>query len=232
VRKGSVVLPALALILRLLLPLVGCNRESYFKLFGYDRNSLLCKFTPREDEAFALHYVDLLRRSRFDEIEDWLDPTVKNGQTRDVLTRMQSVFPAAEPASIKTVSTAFVRHKRGSTSSITLEYEFEPQVIQTSEGTRVAPRAWLLTQVVIQRGEDAKTIRGITVFPISKSYEETNEFTFGDKRISQYAGVSLAVSVAAFTLYVLVLCVQDRQEEVDLVGPGVGWPAPRYHELD
>jgi hypothetical protein len=46
VRKGSVVLPALALILRLLLPLVGCNRESYFKLFGYDRNSLLYKFTP------------------------------------------------------------------------------------------------------------------------------------------------------------------------------------------
>jgi len=210
VRRFSAAALGLGLILVLLLPLVGCNRESVFKLYGYDRDALLFKVTPREDEAFALHYVDLLRRSRFDEIEDRLDPAVKDAQTRDVLMHLHTFFPDSEPTSVKTVNTAFVSRKGGSTSSITLEYEFERRVIETYAGSEVIPQTWLLAEVVIQRGEGAKLIGGITVFPISKSYEATNEFTLVDKGISQYAGLSLAVGVTAFTLYAFVLCLCSK----------------------
>jgi hypothetical protein len=209
VRKISALL-VLALIFLLLLPLGACNRENYFKLYGLDRDSLLYKITPREDEAFALHYVDLLRRSRFDEIEERLAPSVNNAQTRDLLIRLHSFFPATEAASIKTVSTAFARGDGGSTSSITLEYEFEPQVIHTNEVPGVTPRIWLLAQIVIQRRNGTKTIRGLTVFPIPKSFEEANEFTLEGAGISQYAGLSLALGVAGFTLYALVLCICSK----------------------
>ena len=209
--KVSAVLLSPVLIVLLLVPLVGCNRESVFKLYGYDRDSLLYKFTPLEDKAFAQHYVDLLRRDRFDEIEDQLDSSVKTAEIRDTLTRMHGLFPRSEPASIRTVSTAFVRRRNGdSTSSITLEYEFAPQVTQTTESIGVTPRIWLLAQVVIRMSEGAKTIRGITVFPIPKSYEEMNEFTLRGRGISQYAGLSLAVGVAAFTLYAVVLCIRSK----------------------
>ena len=58
VRKVSAALLALVVIFFLLLPLLGCNRESYFKLYGYTRDDLLYGTTPREDEKFALKSVE------------------------------------------------------------------------------------------------------------------------------------------------------------------------------
>ncbi|MGA8237436.1 MAG: hypothetical protein WB918_13035, partial [Candidatus Sulfotelmatobacter sp.] len=73
-RKVSAAL--LALIFFLLLPLVGCDRESYFKLYGYTRDDLLYGTMPREDEVFALQSVDLLRQGRLDQLEGQLDPSI------------------------------------------------------------------------------------------------------------------------------------------------------------
>jgi hypothetical protein len=210
VKKLSATLLALAVIVFLLLPLAGCNRENYFKLYGYDRDDLLYKTMPREDEAFAQHAVDLLRQGRFDQVEDQLDPSIRNTQIRDTLTRMHDVFPSAQPASIKTVEAGSVRGRNGSTTHITLEYEFGPQIMPTSGRTELVPRSWRLAQVVIQRSDGAKTVRGLAVTPTSKSYEEMNEFTLADKGISQYAGLSLALGVAGITLYALVLCIRSK----------------------
>lgn len=209
-RKVSAALLALALIFLLLLPFVGCNRENYFKLYGLNRDDLLYKTMPREDEAFALHSVDLLRQGRFDQVEDQLDPSIRNAQIRDSLTRMHDVFPSAQPASIKTVEAGSVRGRNGFTTHITLEYEFAPQIMPTSGRTELVPRSWLLSQVVIQRSDGGRTIRGLAVTPTPKSFEEMNEFTLADKGISQYAGLSLALGVAGITLYAFVLCIRSK----------------------
>lgn len=209
-RKLSAALLASSLIFFMLLPLVGCNRESYFKLYGYTRDDLLYGTTPREDETFAIHSVNLLRQGRFDQVENQLDPSIRNVQTRDGLTRMHDMFPSAEPASIKAVEAGTVRGRSGSTTHITLEYEFAPQVVPTSGRTEMEPRSWLLAQVVILRSDGATTIRGLTVTPTSKSFEEMNEFTLADKGISQYAGLSLALGVAGIILYAFVLCIRSK----------------------
>ena len=208
-RKVSIPLLS-ALIFFLLSPLVGCDRESYFKLYGYTRDDLLYGTTPREDEAFALHSVDLLRQGRFDQVEDQLDPSIRNAQIRDGLTRMHDMFPSAQPASIKAVEAGTVRGRNGFTTNITLEYEFAPQIMPTSGRTELEPRSWLLAQVVILRSDGARTIRGLAVTPTSKSFEEMNEFTLADKGTSQYAGLSLALGVAGITLYALVLCIRSK----------------------
>ncbi|MGB9232997.1 MAG: hypothetical protein WCC04_01180 [Terriglobales bacterium] len=206
----SAALLASALVFLLLLPVVGCNRENYFKLWGCNRDDLLYKTTPREDEAFALHSVDLLRQGELDQVEDQFDPSIKNAQLREALTSMKDMFPSAQPVSIKTVEAGSVHGRNGPTTHIVLEYEFAPQIMPTSGRTELTPRSWLLARVVIQRSHGAVNIRELAVIPTPKSYEEMNEFTFADKGISQYAGLSLALGVEGFTLYALVLCIRSK----------------------
>jgi hypothetical protein len=193
----------------LVLPLISCDRDSGLKLFGYDCASLLKKYTPQDDEALAIRYVDLLRQSQFEQIEDRLDPSIKNAETRDTLTGMSYTIPTGEPTSIRTVDSRVVHSRDGSISSITLEYEFEPQAILIN-GRNEVSGTWLIAQVVIQTKGGVKTITGLHVAPSSKSFEEINEFTLANKGISQYGGLCLAIGVAAFSLYAFVLCIRTR----------------------
>lgn len=209
-RRVSAALLAFTLVFLLLPPVVSCNRENYFKLFGYTRDDLLYRTTPREDEAFALHSVDMLRQGRLDQVEDQFDPSIRNAQLREALTSMNDMFPSAQAVSIKTVEAGSVRGRNGPTTHIILEYEFEPEIIPTSGRAELVPRSWLLARVVIQRSHGAISIRELAVIPTSKSYEEMNEFTLANKGISQYAGLSLALGVAGFTLYALVLCIRSK----------------------
>lgn len=180
------------------------------KAFGYDRASLLKKFTPQEDVSLALDSVDLLRQGRLDRVEQMLDPSVRDSGTHEALTEMHNMFPTEDASGVKPVEEGFVRGPNGSTTNITLEYEFLPQVKPTSGSTELLPRRWLLTQVVIQTSAGGKTIRGLHAMPIARSYEEMNEFTLADKGISQYAALLLVIGVSTFTLYVFVLCVRAK----------------------
>lgn len=209
-RKVPAAMLAFVLTFLLLLPVEVCNRENYFKLLGYTRDDLLHGTTPREDEAFALHSVDLLRQGRFDQVEDQLNPSIKDAQILDGLTRMHDMFPKAQPASVKTVQAGTVHGQDGSTTHITVEYEYAPQIMASSGHAELEPRSWLVAELVILRSDDTRTIRGLRVTKIPKSYEEMNEFTLADKGISQYAGLSLALGVAGITLYALVLCIRSN----------------------
>ena len=173
-------------LLLLVLSLGSCDRNSYLRPFGYDRASLLKRYTPQDDESLAIDCVDLLQQGRYEEIEKRLDPSMKNSKTRESLAEMASFFPS-KPISTKTVDASVVRSRDSSITSITLQYEFA--------------RGWLLAQLVIQTRDGLKTIGGFHVTPIAESVEVMNEFTFADKGISQYAGLVLAIFVSIFALY-------------------------------
>jgi len=182
-------------VVLLCLPVVGCNRDSLLKHVGYDRTSLLKKYTPQDDEALALHSVYLLFQDRYDEIENSLDPSIRNGDTHEHLVEMSQLFPS-KPISVKTVEATIIRGRDSRTTSITLEYEFA--------------RSWLLAQVVIRTKDGLKTITGFHVNPTAEPVEVMNEFTLDNKGFSQYAGLLLTLSVAALTLYAFVLCVRMK----------------------
>ena len=182
-------------VVLLCLPVVGCNRDSLLKHLGYDRASLLKKYTPQDDEVLALHSVDLLFQDRYDEIENSLDPSIRNGDTHQHLLEMSNLFPS-KPISVKTVEARVFRSRDSRTTSITVEYEFA--------------RSWLLAQVVIRTKDGLKTITGFSVNPTAEPVEVMNEFTLDDKGSSQYAGLFLALWVATLTLYAFVLCVRMK----------------------
>ena len=139
--------------------------------------------------------ADLLQQGRYEEIEKRIDPSMKNGKTRETLAEMASYFPS-KPISTKTVEASVVRSRDSSITRITLEYEFE--------------RSWLLTQLVIQTKDGVKTISGFHVTPIAESVEVMNEFTFAGKGISQYASLILAIFVSIFALKEFVVCIRTK----------------------
>ncbi len=195
-------------ILLLILFQMSCDRDSYLKFAGYNRASLMKKNTPQDDEALAMGSIELLRQKQFEQVEERLDPSIKNADLRSRLVAMAEMFPAREPSSIKTVDAS---HSKGSsTTSITLEYEFSPGVTTVDGKAELSPGSWFLAQAFIQKKGDVKTVAGLLVRPISESVEVYNEFTLLDKGVSQYAGLLLAILVSVFGLYVFVLCARTK----------------------
>jgi hypothetical protein len=162
-------------------------------LSGCDQATLMKKMTPQEDEAITRRYVDDLRQNRFDQIEQDLNPGLKDSNMHGTLASIAAMFPAQEPVSTKVVGfRSFLGNDRR--TEITLEYEF--------------PQKWLLAEVVTQQSGGVRTIVGFHVTPIADSLENLNRFTLAGKSTSQYAILSLAVLAPLFSLYVFVVCIK------------------------
>jgi hypothetical protein len=180
---------------RPILASVGLGGLFLAVLSGCDQATLMKKMTPQEDEAITRRYVDDLRQNRFDQIEQDLDPGLKDSNMHGTLASMAAMFPALEPVSTKVVGfRSFLGNVRR--TEITLEYEF--------------PQKWLLAEVVMQKSGGVTTIVGLHVTPIADSLENLNRFTLVGKGATQYAILSLAVLAPLFSLYVFVLCIKTR----------------------
>jgi hypothetical protein len=57
-------LGALVQSMLLVVPLAGCDRDSYLKLFGYDRAKLLRMTVSEKDETLARNYIENVRQRR------------------------------------------------------------------------------------------------------------------------------------------------------------------------
>jgi len=174
---------------------VGLGGLFLVVLSGCDQATLMKKMTPQEDETITRRYADDLRQYRFDQIEQDMDPELKNRNLRGALASMAAMFPAHEPVSTKVVG---FRRFFGNVprTAITLEYEF--------------PQKWLLAEVVTQKSGGVTTIVGFHVTPIADSLENLNRFTLVGKGATQYAILSLAVLAPLFSLCVFVLCIKTR----------------------
>ena len=165
-------------------------------LFGCDQATLMKKFTPPEDESTARSYFDQLRTGNFDQIASDLDTSLADSNVRDKLSEMASIIPAETPISVKVVGAHIFRGKEGSTTSITLEYQF--------------PSKWLLVEVTTRKDGGVSTIVGFHVAPESDSLENLNRFTLVGKSAIQYLILTLAIGSLAFSFYVLVLCIRTK----------------------
>jgi hypothetical protein len=165
--------------------LVGCNRENLIK-----------KFTPPEDESNARNYVDLVRQRKFDQVEPHLDASIADANIGDTLAKIAAFFPAENPESIKVVGVNVSQGQELTTTSITLEYQF--------------PSKWLLVNVVTQRKDDVSTILGLHVNTTPDSLENLYRFTLVGKSAVQYLILTLAVCSLLFSVYVLVMCIRTR----------------------
>jgi hypothetical protein len=154
------------------------------------------KMTSQEDEAVAKHYIELLRQSKFEEIENDSDPSIRRPDARDILEKMAGMIPTNTPESIKIVGSHVMHTPNSRTVNITFEYQF--------------PTKWLLINVAIQKKDGVSTIVGFNVNPMSESLEQINRFTLTGKGLIHYVALLLIILAPLFTLYALVLCIKTR----------------------
>jgi hypothetical protein len=167
-------------------------------LYGCDQASFMQKMTRPEDESLAKSYIDLLRQSKFEQIENDADQSMRPSNLHETLVKMSSLIPAQEPESIKVVGLHVSKNAESSVTNITFEYQF--------------PEKWLLANVVLQKKGETITIVGFNVNEIPDSLENLNRFTLKNKSFPHYLVLLFAILVPLFSLYVLVLCLRTKIE--------------------
>jgi hypothetical protein len=178
----------LSISLLLLIILPGCTPA--------DPANQIKRFAPPEDEAMATNYIALLRQNKFEQIQNDLDPSLKNALTQDTLAKMVKVIPPQDPVSVKVVGAQQVRDPDIYKINLSFEYQF--------------PSKWLLINVAIQKKGGVSTIIGFNVYPLSDSLENINRFTLTGKNLLQYATLVFASLIPLFILFVLVLCIRTK----------------------
>lgn len=186
--------------------LSSCNRDSALKLFGTSRDMLLRSSLSQGEESFANTCVELLRKGQYAQIEGFMDPSIKDADTRSTLAGMAEQFPVREPVSVKPVDVVHESGGQGETS-ITLQYEFSGAT--DTQGQR-APNSWILAQVVFRENGDSKAIDGLHVMQIPMPVESLNAFTIDDLSAARWAWLFLPISDSLSTLYVFLLCIRTR----------------------
>lgn len=164
-----------------------------------DPASLIKKFTPPEDEAIATNYIALLRQNKFEQIQNDLDPSLKNALTQDTLAKMAKAIPPQNPISVKVIGAQQVRDPDIYKINLSFEYQF--------------PSKWLLINVATQKKDGVFTIIGFNVYPQSDSLENLNRFTLAGKNFLQYATLAFAILIPLFSLSVLFLCIKTKMQK-------------------
>lgn len=189
-----------------ILPLAGCDRDSFARFIGYDRAKMLRMTVSEEDERFAHDYVENIRQRRFALVETDLNPGEDTSEAETNLEKMAAIFPPREPVAAKLVLGNVIHHRGSSTTSdLTFEYEFAP----ASQSTQDSPE-WLLAEVVVETTGTRRTVQRVTFTPIPEALEEINAFTLEGKGFSQYAVFVLATLAVVFSAYAFVQCIRTK----------------------
>jgi hypothetical protein len=194
-------------------------------LSGCGQARLMNLMASSADEQHAKTYIDLLREHKFDQIEQALDPHLKDEATPDLFAHMASLIPAQDPISTKVVGSNIFKSSSVYKSNITFEYQY--------------PKQWVLISVATQTENGVSTIIGFHVKPLERSVEEINRFTLSGKSTLQYAVLAAAILSALLSCVALILCIRTPISRgkwfwiiATLIGVGgiaVNWTTGEWH---
>ncbi len=165
---------------------------SSFMIIGCSQQSMIDKIAPAEDKDRAIFYINLLKQKRIDEINDKIDKSIKNKDTKSSLLYMANLIPNESEKSLKVVGANI----SPGYANISFEYEFANR--------------WLLINVATKKTKDDFSIIGIGVNQIDNSLEVINKFTLLGKTFIHYALLFLAVIFPALTIYSLFVCAKSK----------------------
>jgi len=163
---------------------------------GCSQDDVVQKFSSPEEQATAKGYIDRLRAGKYEELEKAADSSIQGPNLRDTLAKMAALVPTQEPNSIRLVGAQRFHAPGATTVNMTFEYNYGDK--------------WLLANVAVQDRNEAKTIVGFNINPITQSLQSQNRFTLVGKSATQYLVLTAAISAGLITLYSLVLCIRTN----------------------
>ena len=163
---------------------------------------LVQKFASKEDDDFARKFVELIRKSQYDEADHMIDPDLiaKNGAVP--LTQFHQILDKGEPVSFEIIGAqvGFFRPWDGSGSKRQSNLTYQIQF----------PDAWVVAAFLIESSPKGKYIAGANLQLVSDSLRVLNRFTFKNKRAIHYLFLAACVFVPLFILSAILICIFSR----------------------
>ncbi len=177
----------------LLVTLTGCGVSTDF---NKALNDYASKYA--NEVNLSKSYISMIQAHDFKNIEEKIDPRLKNDQLRNNLEKIADLFPAGSPTDVKLIGVFRNEFSNGaersSVTTINYEYNFSGK--------------WLRAGVVLQRKNNNDYIAGINAIPMSGPLEEINKFTLYGKKPINYIVLVATCIVPILIIFALIVCIR------------------------
>ena len=167
--------------------IISCSEDFFFQMF-----------IPKEADAFARNYITLLRSGEIDTAISLLDPQLQT-QGTEWLKEVSKLLVQGEIKSTKIIGSNVLNTPDRTRTGLTYEFEYSNE--------------WLLVEMVVDRVNNANLVTGLHTYHLTQSLEELNKFTLSGKGFLHFFVLLVTVSVFAFSLFVLFLCIRMKLEK-------------------
>lgn len=158
------------------------------------------KLIPKDDDALARHFIELIRTGEYVVAQQMLAPSLRDDQAIRTLSLIHDKFLHGEPLEIETINYNI-------STNITASGETRRTILFYQLHFR---GAWVVGNIVLDRVSEGSAIVGFHFYPTKDSLEVINRFTLSGKSPAHYAVLFLCVLIPIFILYSLTVCVLTR----------------------
>ena len=164
-----------------------------------DEKAMFQKMVPKDEDALARHFIELIRTGDYDAAQQMLTPSLRGDQASQWLQKLHGLFDHGNPLEIETigcnVSNDLLPSQQTRRTDLSYQIHFKD--------------SWVAGDVVLGQKSDAVYVLGTHFRPITDSLENINRFTLSGKSPIHFAVLALCVLIPSFMLYALVVCIRS-----------------------
>jgi hypothetical protein len=169
-------------------------------LAGCDPKALLNRFVPKDDDAFARHFLDVVRAGDYAAADQMLDASLRNENPASGLHDLNGLLAHGEPLSVEVIGCNVFANASAKDTTRTTNLSYQIRF----------PGSWAAGFVVVAHPAGTATILGARFQPIPDSLEVLNGFTFKGKSVIHYLVFAACIAVPVLILAALVVCIRSR----------------------
>jgi hypothetical protein len=169
-------------------------------LVACDQKALLQRFTPKDDDAFARHFLDAVRTGDYSVAEQMLDATLRGEKATNGLHELHEILAHGEPITVEEIGCNVFSNAsaQGVTQTTNLSYQIH------------FADSWAVGNVYLGHRSGTASVLASLFQPIPDSLKVLNRFTFVRKSLVHYAIFAACLAVPAFILFALIVCIRSR----------------------
>ncbi len=171
--------------------LAGCNEEAK-----------LAKATPKEADAMAREFINLLNKKSPDKAEKLIEPTIR-AEAKPKLTALVDLLSKDTPKEVKIIGVRV--RKKDAQKLIQLNYQVYYE------------KAWVVATLAIIEGPKERYIFSVRMDPLKAPLEQLYAFKLFGGSLVHYLVLVFSVIVPLFILYTLMQCVRNVSGKIKWV---------------
>lgn len=150
--------------------------------------------TPKKESQFAKDYLHQLQSRNFDYVKKYIDPSIKEKVTNDLLGQVANYFPTGKLLSTKLIGSQVNKFNDQWEGNFSFEYHFSG--------------GWAVANVALKEKNHSLSVIGFHVYKTNGSLRKINKFSLVGKSALQYVIFALAIAVPLFVIVTLYFCVR------------------------